>query len=434
LLPASFVAAAFGLRVFLGYVFSYYGGDAPGYTAIARNLAAAHGYSIATNAPYLATDIRLPGYPFFLAIAFSINGSHWSVILLNSLLGAVSTLFVWLIAQGLQLTRPRALWTTGIAALFISTASITGIAQSENLSIPAVLAFVFFVLIRPPRSRVGLFVGGSALAWLVALTRDELVVFVVFVAVVAAHRAKLRALGSIALVLCFLIGSGAWVLRNEVQVHRTEYVDSVMTDQVLVASVNGNLALPLYNRAGYLITQPTISPAARSDYQRQVDAYVKQTLFHHPATFVENKVKYFIESLFPVPIYGLTYVSAVNVLGWMAWSVILAAGYLLSLSTAVRWWKRGRGKDVVSILLFPIFILCFQVVFDPQYRFWYPAVLLLLPLAVEGANRATLDRLVRGPARDPARETGAERAKNPARSVTASRLPNEATNVWNERL
>jgi hypothetical protein len=396
--PAALVLLAFCFRILIGHFYSFFSGDTPGYTAIAKNLAAFHGYSLSPHAPYAATDIRLPGYPFLLALAFAVSDSHWSAIILNSLLGAVSTLLVWLISTGLHLTRTRALWATGIAAVFLSTASFAGDAQSENLSVPAVLALVYFVLIRPPKSRWALFIGGSALAWLVALTRDELVVFVILVAIVAARRANLRALGTLALVVCFLLGSGAWVLRNTAQVHRVEYVDTVMTEQVLVASVNGNLGAKgsLYKKASSLIRQPVVSQAERANFQHLAFAYVRNTLSHHFPTYVENKVKFYTESLFPVPIYGLTYTSPLKEVGRFLWSVLLAIAYVIAFLTSRRWWKSGRRPEVVSIWLFPVFILCFQIVFDPQYRFLLPATLLLLPFVIEGvAYAAAKERATR---------------------------------------
>ncbi len=413
------VALALAFRLVLGHIFTYYGGDDPGYTAIGKNLAAGHGYSIATNSPYVATDIRLPGYPAFLAFTFLFSGSHWSIIVLNALLGAATTLFVWLISRGLGLSRTRALWATGISALFLSSASLAGGAQSENLSIPAVLALVYFVLIKPPKSKVWLFVGGSLLAWLVALTRDELVIFVVLVAVVAARRAHLKAVTSLALILCFLLGSGAWFIRNDVQVHRTEYVDSVITDETIVASVSCNLKSPAYQQAQYLLTQPSISPAERSSYQHQTSEYVKETLDHHLTTAVEEKAKYYAESLVPVPIFGLIYVNTINALGWFAWSLVLLVMYLLALVTATRWWKSGRRTDVVSLLLFPTFMLCFEVFIDPEYRYWLPSVLLLLPMAVAALSADTYDWMMgvraevpsAGAVGDPAPDTRSSRTE-----------------------
>lgn len=382
--PGLLVVMAFVFRIVLGHSFTYYGGDAPGYTAIAKNLAAAHGYSIASHAPYAATDIRLPAYPALLAVGFSISGSHWSAIVLNALLGAVSTLLVWFISRGLLINRTRSLWSTGIAAFFFSTASFAGVAQSENLSVPAVLALVYFVLIRPPKSRLWLFVVGSVLAWVVALTRDELVFFVVVVAIMAGRRAHLKVIGTIGLLACFLLGTGIWVVRNEAQIHRTEYVDSVMSDQVIVASMTGNLSNPLYREGAHLIKQPTISQAQRNSYHRQVDTYAKNFVSHHFPTFAEDKVKYFVEAFFPVPIYGVTYVSSAHTLEWGVWSLFLIGEYIFAFLTTIRWWKTGRRKDVFSVWAFPIFMIFFLPLLDPEPRFWLPSVLLLLPLAVEG--------------------------------------------------
>ncbi len=394
LLPGLLVFVSFAFRIALGVLFTYVG-DAPQYLALAKNLAAGHGYSLATHAPYVASDIRLPGYPAFLALAFTFSGSHWSVIVLNALLGATSTLFVWLISRELSLSRARALWATGISALFLSTASISGVALPENLSIPAVLALVYFMLLRPLKSRVWLFVGGSMLAWLVALTRDELLFFVVLVAFLAARRARLKPFASLALVVCFVFGSGIWVIRNEVQVHRTEYVDSVMTEQVIAATMDGHLDSPAYTKAESLIMQPTISPAERSSYRHLVINYVKETLEHHPARFLEEKARYYIESLFPLPIFGLTYGWGLTSLGWFGWSAAMVLLYMSTAITTARWWRSNRRRDVVSLLLFPVYILCFEILFDPQFRFWLPAVLLMLPMTVEAVSAETY-RWLRG--------------------------------------
>ncbi len=382
--PVALICAAFFFRIWIGHLFSYYGADAPSYTVPAQNLAAGHGYSFSQHAPYLATDIRLPGYPALLAVAFVISDSHWSVIILNSLLGAVSTFLVWLISLELNLTRTRALWATGIAAAFLSTASFAGVAETESLSVPGVMAFVYLVLLRPPRSRRMLFVGGSLLAWLVELTRDELALFVVLVAIVAARRANLRALASVALVICFLLGSGAWTLRNNLQVHRTELVDSVRTDEVLVASVNGNEGGKVYRKAGKLLHNPVISQSARTEYQKEAYSYIKDRLVHHFPTYVRSKVTYYATSLFPVPIYGVSYNTSLKFLMRFGWAALLALGYLFAFVTTRRWWKSGRRTEVVSIWLFPVFILCFEVIFQDEFRYVLPATLLLLPLVVEG--------------------------------------------------
>ena len=382
--PAAIVLFAFFFRLFLGRTFTYFGGDAPQYSRLGKNLAAGHGYSLAHAAPYLASDVRLPAYPAVLALGYIFSHSAWSFIIVNSVLGAVSTYLVWLIAKGVGLSRTRSLWSMGIAAVLLSTATIAGIAQSESLSIPAVLAFVYVVLIHPPAKLWALFVFGSLLAWLLALTRDEMLFFVVIVAMVAARRAGLKLLASVALVVCFVLGSAAWTLRNEVQVHRVELVDRLMTDGVLVSSVNGNLAAFPYRDFGVPLRAPQVAPAERAHLNHIADTYVKNRLEHHLPAVVQSKVKYFLQSVFPVPIYGVSYVSTSDLLGRLVWSLITLAAYLMAIINSRIWWRSGRKRQLVSILIFPVFILIFELIFDPQARFVMPADVIILPLVVDG--------------------------------------------------
>jgi hypothetical protein len=187
------------------------------------------------------------------------------------------------------------------------------------------------------------------------------------------------------------------VARNEIQVHRTEYVDSVMSNAVLVASINGSLHTRLYKRAYRLVNQPTISNAQRSQYQRQVDKYIKFELEHHLTAVAEDKAKYGLESIFPVPIFGLTYTGQSKEGIRALWSILILVEYLLALATSWRWWKSGRRPEVVSILLYPVFIVLFEMVFDPQFRFLLPVNLLLLPFAVECIGTWLADRPGKNP-------------------------------------
>jgi hypothetical protein len=404
---------AFVFRLVVGNANAQFGGDAPQYPRLAQNLAAGHGYSYAHTAPFLASDIRLPGYPALLAVAFRFSDSRWSFFILNALLGAVATFLVWLIADGLHLNRTRALWCTAIAALWLPTATMAGTALSENLSVPAILAFVYFTLIRPPRTRLRLFVIGSLLAWLIALTREELVVFAVIVAIVAGRRAHLKALAVVGLVLCFLLGSLAWAGRNEVQVHRTELIDSVQEDAVYVASMLGGHNM-LEKEAHTLLLQPTISPAARAHYQTQVFHYVKHQLSHNTAAVAASKAKYEAESIFPVPVFGITYqgtgLDAVQFL----WSFLILGELILAFRTARRWWRSGRRPDVVSIFLYPVFIVLFEVIFDPQFRFVLPVNLLLLPLAVDEIGTLFAERRSHRASASEGSTGGGEPSREPA--------------------
>ncbi len=386
---------AFVFRLVLGHYFQQLTGDAPEYTSLAHNLAAGHGYSTVSAPPYLASDVRLPGYPAVLALAFVFNSSHGAVVVLNALLGALSTLLVWMIARALNLSSALALAAAGISALFFSTASWAGVAYSENLTMPALLAFVYVVLLKPPRSRLVLFGLGSALAWTVALTRYELVFFVILAGVIAGRFAKLRPLASIALVGCFLVGPAVWVVRNDIQVHRIEYGDSVIADQGLLMTVIPKLGSPLQLHGDELLLHRQITPQQRSQYQSQTLNSLHSYLSHHFPAYLEHKVGSAIEYPFPPPIATLTYSKGGIFFARLAWSFLLLAGYAFALFAGWRWWTRGHRRKVVALGLFPVFAFCLVPFIDAVQRYWLPSLLFLLPAALKGASDFVVELRIR---------------------------------------
>jgi hypothetical protein len=383
---AACLVFAFVFRLVLGHYVLVFKGESATYLAVAHNLAAGHGYSKVSSPPYIATDQHWPGYPVILSVAFLFNTSHASLVVANAILGTIATLFVYLISRALNLSSGLTLAATATAAVFISTASIAGVAAVENLSVPAVLAFVYVVLIRPPKSRVTLFVLGSLLAWLAALTREELLAFVVIAAVVAGRRAKFRALTSVGLVICFLVGPALWVMRNEIQVHRLEYTDSINLDQAILPSVNTQWeGSSLYREGGILKKAREVTPSQRAQYQHAVFQQAKSYITHDFVGFVANKVSPALEYPFPDPIDGYVYGnSSLLILAKLGWSFFLLIEYLLALIAGWRCWVRGYRWNVVSIGLFPAFALCLVLVDAPEPRYWLPSVLLLLPAAFAG--------------------------------------------------
>lgn len=385
---AIIIVAAFVYRLILGYYLHDYVGDSQNYFALAQNLAHGHGYSVGSYVPYLASDTRWPAYPAFLAAAFVIHDSHWSAIVLNALLGTVATWLVYLIARALRLREALALAATAVAALFIATASFAGDLAAENLSVPAVLALVYVVLLNPPRRRLWLFVGGTLLAWLAALTRQELLVFAVIAAILAGRHLRLGFWLTALLVACFLVGPAAWVVRNDVTVHRLEYTDSIQADEAYLVAVNDNEGSPLY-REGEAMNPRFVPPSVRDAYQHAVIKYDEHFLEHHFATFLEDKIKAGVEYPFITPVYGPRFDSGLMLLARLAWSLVLAAEYVLALIAAWHWWKGGRRWDTIAMGVFPVFALLLIVVDNPEPRYWLPADLLLVPAAFAGATFLT---------------------------------------------
>jgi hypothetical protein len=119
----------------------------------------------------------------------------------------------------------------------------------------------------------------------------------------------------------------------------------------------------------------------------------------------------------------LTYVSSAHTLEWLVWSVFLIGLYWFALLTTVRWWKKKRRKDVVSVWAFPAFMICFLPILDPEARFWLPAVLLLLPLAVEGVANIQLRPPPRPPAAATVPDAGAVGETEPVTETSAAAGP-----------
>jgi hypothetical protein len=383
---AACVAVAFVFRLVIGHAFQVAILDSGQYTSIASNLAHGHGYSEVSSPPYVPSDLRLPGYPLLLALGYLVSDSNSAMIVVNALLGAVSTLLVFLISEELGLSYWKALTGCAISALFFSTASLAGVAAAENLSVPAVLAFVYVVLLRPRRSRLSLFVLGSLFAWLVAFTRYELVVFVLIAGVLAGRRARLKPLVTIGLCGCFLLGPAAWVLRNDITVHRLEFGDSILADKGLYSSVNPKLGVPILEEGNALLRQREVTPAERARYKHEVYSAMGDYLRHHFSAFVSGKFSAAIEYPFPPPIYGLGYANGLTAtLERLAWSLFLLAGYTCAVIGGRRWWKTGRRWNVVAVGLFPAFSLCLVPLIDAVQRYWLPSLLVLIPAAVVGA-------------------------------------------------
>ncbi|NLF75962.1 MAG: glycosyltransferase family 39 protein [Chloroflexi bacterium] len=66
-------------------------GDETLYHRAALNIASGHGYSYSRSAPYLATNHRMPGFPFFLSVLYSITGPRpWTAIVVHVLVSLVT--------------------------------------------------------------------------------------------------------------------------------------------------------------------------------------------------------------------------------------------------------------------------------------------------------------------------------------------------------
>lgn len=139
--------AAVALRLYFVLHLPVISGDALVYSDIARNVGAHHVYGISTDVGPQPTLIRLPGYPFFLAVIFKIFGQDaWRPVMLVQALFDVITCFVVAETARLTINARAAKIAFALAALCPFTANYAGTGLTESLSLFFIaLALLFAV-------------------------------------------------------------------------------------------------------------------------------------------------------------------------------------------------------------------------------------------------------------------------------------------------
>ena len=134
-------------------------------------------------------------------------------------------------------------------------------------------------------------------------------------------------------------------------------------------------ALSVYQKADRLVTQPSISSGA-SDRATRIWSlqYAKETLEHHPLTFAEKTRSSTTRS--PWRLFrslGLTYVWRLVANGVLDGARLVAGAPhpvppRVDHSDALVEIRPPKGcGDAVAVSR--LFVLCFEIVFEPQYRF-----------------------------------------------------------------
>jgi hypothetical protein len=147
------LAAGLALRLFFIWRFPFYSGDTKFYEELARNWLDHGVYGLYVNGALTAVDMRVPGYPAFLAaIYFAIGRSARVVMVAQALVDLATCVVAALIAVRLvPVSRSAVVGTAALwmAALCPFTADYTAVVLTETLATffttAAVLVFVFFL-------------------------------------------------------------------------------------------------------------------------------------------------------------------------------------------------------------------------------------------------------------------------------------------------
>jgi 4-amino-4-deoxy-L-arabinose transferase-like glycosyltransferase len=147
-------------------------GDATGYWLIASNLYHTSEFAFYPGVP---TSYRMPGYPVFLALIFSIFGEQQiAVRVMQALLGGVLCLVIYAIGKELFQNRATALLASAGAAIYPLLIYVTGWIYSETLFILLFwLGILFLIRWVKTQSKVN-FLSGSLLIGLATYFRPEI--------------------------------------------------------------------------------------------------------------------------------------------------------------------------------------------------------------------------------------------------------------------
>jgi 4-amino-4-deoxy-L-arabinose transferase-like glycosyltransferase len=255
-LPVSYVQLGaalligFALRLFFIFKFAPYSGDTKFYEELARNWLYHGVYGLFVRGQLSPVDMRMPGYPAFLAAVYAVFGrSDKAVTIVQAVIDMGTCVLTAAIAACLaphsrrRIAATVALW---LAALCPFTANYSAIVLTEVLAtFLTTLALLFFAralgdrsIDVPPRAlerrallyRAGLWLGGGFIIGIGTLVRPEAPLLLVAVVFALGLRWWRRAdwsklaLAVLWMVAGLLLVLAPWAARNAITLGRIEFL------------------------------------------------------------------------------------------------------------------------------------------------------------------------------------------------------------------
>ena len=246
---ASALLAGLALRLFFIAHFSPYAGDTKFYEELARNWLDHRVYGLFVHGRLLPVDMRMPGYPAFLAAIYAVFGrANKAILVVQAVVDLATCILASLIAARLAPFSKRTLVATialWMAALCPFTANYSAVVLTEVLAtFLTTLGLLVFVLVlsnpsmdRPLRafdkrslfSAVGWFLLGGVIVALGTFVRPEAPLLVVSVGVVLCARWRHHtdwpklALATLWMAVGLLVPLMPWAARNARTMGRIEF-------------------------------------------------------------------------------------------------------------------------------------------------------------------------------------------------------------------
>jgi len=221
LIPATL--AGLGLRLFFIARFPYVAGDSELYQDLARNLLDSGIYGIFSDGSLIPADMRMPGYPVFLALVEWLLGpGNERLMVVQAGVDVITCLLIaWLAAKFHPKASTIALW---LAMLCPFTANYTTVPLSETLALS--MTTIALLLLCEEHGFWGTFAGAVAVG-LATMVRPESPLLLPAVGLALAWRHRRRMFGKALWPLtqsALALGAGLvivllpWGYRNWVQV------------------------------------------------------------------------------------------------------------------------------------------------------------------------------------------------------------------------
>lgn len=200
----------------------YQGGDSPGYMLMAKNLAEHGILSFSGALPYVPTNFRTPGYPFFLAIIYLIFHSFVPAIFFGAIISAFAAPLIYLISR--EIFFDKAAFIAGVLTAIEPLGLFLGVSiLTEGVFTPVLLLSVYFFVRYLKVGKSSYLYGSGALLALATLTRPIMfyfwplaILFILYKEFNFSIKTFKKALIFIAIFFAVL---SPWLIRNKIVVN-----------------------------------------------------------------------------------------------------------------------------------------------------------------------------------------------------------------------
>lgn len=193
-------------------------GDSQGYIQIAKNLTIFGVFSFDNSSPPMPDNVRVPIYPFFLALFSYFSAPLWVIVLIQNFISLGTVLLVYLWGRSLFEERIAQLGSF-LFAIEPQGALFSNLLMSEFVFTPLLIVFLFSMISYIRQGRQKFIIMGSIFIGLASLTHPiafPLFLFIPLAALLKHHFSKTFLRQGLLGLLFFLLIVSPWFIRNKI--------------------------------------------------------------------------------------------------------------------------------------------------------------------------------------------------------------------------